>query len=274
MKNLVEPIRNAEDIKKIINYLEKLDIKYAVAFQIGIYSGLRVSDIVGLNIEDVENKTYIEVLEKKTGKYKKFPVNEKLQKIIKDFLKIRKSQWSYDEFEPLFIGKQHHRLDWTQVYRMIVKAAHECHIEGNFGTHTMRKTFGYHHYRQFKDPVLLQKIFNHSSTAITLRYIGIEQEDINNSYQQFEYDYDLKKAEQQRAYKEKKKGNFLEIQNSLDYLFNLYKKLDKKLDIMNYQEPKKNDKNIVTFLKNYINNGGIKHREFAELALAQMGGEQ
>ena len=50
----------------------------------------------------------------------------------------------------------------------------------------MRKTFGYHHYKQYKDVVILQKIFNHSSQSITLRYIGIEQDDIDMSYQNFE----------------------------------------------------------------------------------------
>ncbi|MBP5615545.1 MAG: tyrosine-type recombinase/integrase, partial [Alphaproteobacteria bacterium] len=61
----------------------------------------------------------------------------------------------------------------------------QAQINGNFGTHTLRKTFGYHFYRQFNDIVMLQKILNHSHPAITLRYIGIEQDEINNSYHQF-----------------------------------------------------------------------------------------
>ena len=57
----------------------------------------------------------------------------------------------------------------------------------------MRKTFGYHHYQQNHDVALLQKIFNHSSPAITLRYIGIAQEEINKSYNNFSYKYKNKK---------------------------------------------------------------------------------
>ena len=49
----------------------------------------------------------------------------------------------------------------------------------------MRKTFGYHHYKQFKDAVILQKIFSHSTPQITLRYIGIEQDQIDYSYSDF-----------------------------------------------------------------------------------------
>ena len=267
MKFLVEPIREPEDIKKIIDYLEKTDIKYSTAFQIGIYSGLRVSDIVGLNIDDVENKKFVEVLEKKTGKYKKFPINEDLQKIIKEYLKIRKQTWSCDESNPLFVGKQHHRLDRTQVYRMIVRACEDLGIEGNFGTHTMRKTFGYHHYRQFKDPVLLQKIFNHSSPLITLRYIGIEQEDINNSYQNFVYDYDKTRAEQQKNYMGKRKSSFKDIENSLEYLLTLYKKLDHKISNIDKKPQKQTVNKVVEFLENYIQSGATRHRDFAMLAL-------
>ena len=58
-------------------------------------------------------------------------------------------------------------------------------IDYKIGTHTLRKTFGYHHYKKFKDVALLQKIFNHSSPAITLRYIGIDQEEIDESYNNF-----------------------------------------------------------------------------------------
>ena len=50
------------------------------------------------------------------------------------------------------------------------------------GTHTLRKTFGYHAYQQGTDVTLLQKVFNHSAPSITLRYIGITQDDIDNVY--------------------------------------------------------------------------------------------
>ena len=58
-------------------------------------------------------------------------------------------------------------------------------LKYNIGTHSLRKTFGYHHYKQFKDIVILQKIFNHSSSDITLRYIGIDQDKIDESYRNF-----------------------------------------------------------------------------------------
>lgn len=87
--------------------------------------------------------------------------------------------------EPLFQSIWGHRLNRTTAYYIIHDACKTVGIEGDIGTHTMRKTFGYHHYKKFKDVVMLQKIFNHSSPAITLRYIGIEQDKINESYHNF-----------------------------------------------------------------------------------------
>ena len=67
----------------------------------------------------------------------------------------------------------------------VQEACAEAGIEAHVGTHTMRKTFGYHHYKKFKDVAMLQKIFNHSNPNITLRYIGIEQDQIDESYNNF-----------------------------------------------------------------------------------------
>ncbi len=90
-----------------------------------------------------------------------------------------------DNNEPLFVSIFGHRLERTMAYLIINRACREAGMEEKIGTHTMRKTFGYHHYQKFKDVVMLQKIFNHSSPEITLRYIGIEQEQIDNSFKNF-----------------------------------------------------------------------------------------
>lgn len=68
---------------------------------------------------------------------------------------------------------------------MLNEACKAVGVSANIGTHSMRKSFGYHHYKQFKEVAMLQMI-NHSTPAVTLRYIGIEQDEINNSYRQFE----------------------------------------------------------------------------------------
>ena len=175
----VEPIRNKSDIKKVEKVLAKQSKRDLLLFVIGTNCGLRISDILRLNVGDVRGKTHIQIVEKKTGKFKKFPINAKLKPMIEEFTKGKRSN------EPLFLSVWKHRLDRTTAYYIVRNACEKAGLQERVGTHTMRKTFGYHHYQQFKDVVLLQKIFNHSSPQITLRYIGIEQDQIDYSYNNF-----------------------------------------------------------------------------------------
>lgn len=179
MKHLVEPIRSKKDIAAVEAYLAEKNPRNRLIFVFGINSGLRVSDILALNIGDVRGKTHIEIKEKKTSKYKKFPINDKLKKLLADFVNDKSDN------EPLFLSQKNHRLDRSQVYRMLNEACTSVGITENIGSHTMRKSFGYHHYKLFKDVAMLQMIFNHSSPQITLRYIGISQDEIDNSYKLF-----------------------------------------------------------------------------------------
>ena len=80
MKNLVEPIRSKKDVEAIEKYLAKHSLRNQLIWVFGTNTGLRISDILGLNVESVKGKQYVEVVEKKTKKFKRFPLNKKLQK--------------------------------------------------------------------------------------------------------------------------------------------------------------------------------------------------
>ena len=175
--NVVQPIKKIEDIQKIKKYLAKKP-RDALLFSFGINTGLRISDILSLDVGYVKGRDYIEIREKKTNKYKKFPLNRFLKEEIDLFVEGLPSE------QPLFYT-QKCRLDRAQAYRILNKAAQAVGVKERIGTHTLRKTFGYHHYKKYNDIVLLQKIFNHSSPSVTLRYIGIEQEDIDKVYRNF-----------------------------------------------------------------------------------------
>jgi len=175
----VEPIRKIEDIKKLEKYLAKNSPRDLLLFTIGTNCGLRISDILSLNVGDVRGKSYVQLIEKKTGKYKRIPINSKLKPMFEEYTKDK----LYDE--ALFNTIFHNRMDRFGAYYILKTACKAVGLEEKIGTHTMRKTFGYHHYKKFKDVALLQKIFNHSSPQITLRYIGIEQDEIDESYTNF-----------------------------------------------------------------------------------------
>ena len=175
----VEPIRNLNDLKRLEDVLARQNMRNLLFFTIGTNCGLRISDILALNVEDVKDKNYIQIVEQKTGKSKKFPINSKLKPMFEEYTK------GLNLKDPLFKSTFNNRLDRFAAYHILKDACQKVGIEEKVGTHTLRKTFGYHHYKKYKDVALLQKIFNHSSPQITLRYIGIEQDQIDESYTNF-----------------------------------------------------------------------------------------
>lgn len=176
---MVEPIRSKFEIKRIEKFLANKSTRDLLIFTLGTNSGLRISDILALDVKDVRGKKFISIVEKKTGKLKRFPLNTKLEPLIKKFIRGK------DDEDPLFTSMFQNRLERFAAYNMLKEACKKAGVEGNIGTHTMRKTFGYHHYRKFKDIAMLQKIFNHSSPQITMRYIGIDQDKIDECYKKF-----------------------------------------------------------------------------------------
>lgn len=178
--NLVEPIRDPNMVRDISNYLKDNSARNYIMFMTGIYSGLRISDILKLRIEDVRNKSYINLRETKTRKQRIFPINPILKKVLYDYIKNK------DPDDYLIKSRQGYNKAISRVmaYNILRKAGEMFGLE-SIGTHTLRKTFGYHFYKQTGDIATLQQILNHSHPAITLRYIGINQESINNAINKF-----------------------------------------------------------------------------------------
>ena len=176
----VEPIREREKIEVVKKILKRKSMRNFLLFLIGINSGLRISDILKLRVCDVVNKNYIEIKEQKTGKLKKVPITNSFKENLIEFI-FDKSPEEY-----LFTGKCKDRpISRIQAYRIINGACQKAGITTHIGTHTMRKTFGYHFYKKNKDVALLQTIFNHSTPAVTLKYIGINQDIIDSSLNSF-----------------------------------------------------------------------------------------
>jgi integrase len=183
----VQPIRDAKIISQLKKLLQERGSKYYIMFIIGLNTGLRVSDILNLKSSDIRDKSHVNITEQKTGKYKRFLINNHLKKEIYGYISgacLRDD----DYVIPSRKGKNQ-PITRIQAYRVLNDAARELNLD-EIGTHTMRKTFGYWFYQrqEKKDLAVLQYIFNHSSPSITLRYIGINDDMIDKAMEEFDYD--------------------------------------------------------------------------------------
>lgn len=169
--NTVQPIRDINMVYDIADYLKARSKRNYMIFMFGIYTGLRISDILKLRVRDVKDKDFIYMREKKTNKEKRFPINDELKPILNDYIKDKK------EFEYLFESRKGINKPITRqcIYSALNDAAKAFGLQ-HIGTHTLRKTFGYFLYQQTHDAVVIKEIFNHADISVTLRYIGINQD--------------------------------------------------------------------------------------------------
>ena len=180
----VEPLKNTRDINKIKQYLygKKNKRDYCI-FIVGINVGLRAGDLLSLKINDITDGNNIfdsvTIREQKTGKTKTFTLNKNAKESIQIYLN---SLAEYDLSDYLFQSRKGGHLGVRPLHHIIKTITRDLGIKGNFGTHTLRKTMAYHRYVNNVPLETLQKLLNHSSSAITLRYIGITQKVIVDCY--------------------------------------------------------------------------------------------
>ena len=183
--NTVEPIKDLEKITAMKKVLRAQNSRNYLLFTMGINTGLRISDLLSFNVQDVNDgkekiREKITIQEQKTGKRKQFMLNTNTRKALQEHIFQQKLQPGDYLFQSRKGDNQ--PISRVQAWNILNQAARTVGITSNIGTHTLRKTFGYHAYQNGTDITLLQKVFNHSSPAITLRYIGITQEEIDNVY--------------------------------------------------------------------------------------------
>ena len=177
-KLVVEPIKDKKKIEALLMYLKGKNERDYLLAKFQLNTGLRISDVVKVKVSDLvtENlnfKDYFVLQEKKTRKEKKIKLNDSLKKALKIYIKENKLK--QDKY--IFQSRKgvNNPISVTQAYRILKAAALNLNIE-NFGTHSLRKTWGYWTYKMSRYNIgLIMDTFNHSSEKITLRYIGITQ---------------------------------------------------------------------------------------------------
>ncbi len=179
----VEPIRSRSDIDKIKRALLNRP-RDLTLFTLGVNWGLRGSDLLALRWDDVLSpegriKTKVVVTEAKTGRARRFMVSDTVRKALRTWLEL---SGDIDRGDLLFPSRKGGGpMTIQRLHQLVNEWASLAGLHGHWGTHTLRKTYGYQLRMAGHDIVKLMDIFGHSSQAITLRYIGIEQDEIDEA---------------------------------------------------------------------------------------------
>ena len=196
----VHPIRDNEQVHEIEKRLEERKDtekgwRQYMLFELGIYTGLRISDLARLKVDDVRGRDILTMREKKTKKQTSLPLSKKIQRIIRNELKgLPGDQYIFLSPHKTKPTKKHpeRRAGLAQpisrktAYNYVNDIANEIGISFQIGCHTLRKTFGYHFYKKTGKIGLLTIWFNHSSEEVTKRYIGINLDELAGYVKNFE----------------------------------------------------------------------------------------
>lgn len=160
------------------------DTKFALLISIGIYTGLRISDILSLRWKDIEGKEFIEIVEKKTKKFRKVRINQTLKEIINRNYhnELNENLIFLNRFNTSSISVQY-------VNRKLKNLAEEYKISkepGKIKSHSLRKSFGRRVFENNdnseKSLILLSEMFNHTSIKTTKIYLGIREKEMFDVY--------------------------------------------------------------------------------------------
>lgn len=194
-RQTVYPLKKHDEIIAMANWLlEHKGKKYVLAFTLGVNVGLRANELLSLRmnqvftpngsvrlIEDLDDTSdAIEILQSKTGKYRAVFLNQACKDVLEWCFPEQGAYLHCDGY--LFPSREGDFIQVGTFRKAMKEAAKACGVKQNVGTHTCRKTWGWHQYKYNSDKAnmditMLQRAFGHSSPEVTLRYLGITDEE-------------------------------------------------------------------------------------------------
>ncbi len=171
----VEAFRTEKDIEKVKRRLKNhKDKRLYPMFIIGLNTGLRISDIVPLKVGDFRNKKYLTIKgEEKTEKRKQILINDNVKYVIEEYY----SEANTNDY--LFKSQKGGHIVENTAYRLLKAEYKKCRFKYNTGTHSTRKTHGKIINKEYGIDIT-QIVLGHDNQRDTLKYIGMEQEMIDN----------------------------------------------------------------------------------------------
>ena len=176
-----------DQFKSLISKLERDgEYKFCLLISVGVFTGLRVSDLLQLKFNQFIGTEFLNIIEKKTKKDRRIKINSDLKEMV-ERIKLKMNVADDDQF--IFVNKYGTKpIDKSYVNVKLKELFHkyDIHLEGNVSSHMFRKTLGnralkLNNYSN-ESIILLMELFNHSSPITTKRYLGVRNSEIESIY--------------------------------------------------------------------------------------------
>lgn len=176
-----------DQFRSLISKLERDgEYKYCLLIATGVFTGLRISDLLQLRFSQFENTDILTVQEQKTGKTRKIKINPDLKTIIE---RVKGRMGVVNTDQCIFLNRYKTKAidkSWVNVELKRIFKKYGIELEGNVSSHMFRKTLGnrvlrLNNYSE-ESVILLMHLFGHSSVGLTKRYLGIREREILDVY--------------------------------------------------------------------------------------------
>jgi integrase len=176
-----------DDFRSLIGKLERDgEFKYCLLVAIGVFTGLRISDLLHLKFSQFEGTDILTIQERKTKKTRKIKINNDLKEIVS---RIRMKMGVVDGDRYIFVNRYGTKpidQSWVNVNLKRIFKNYGIAVEGNISSHMFRKTLGNRVLKlnnySGESVILLMSLFNHSSPSITKAYLGIKEREVLDVY--------------------------------------------------------------------------------------------
>ena len=176
-----------EQFKSLISKLERDgEYKFCLLVAMGVFTGLRISDLLQIKFNQFIETEFLNIIEKKTKKDRKIKINSDLKEMV-ERIKLKMNVTDDEQF--IFVNKYGTKpidKSYVNVKLKELLNKYDIHLEGNVSSHMFRKTLGnralkLNNYSN-ESMVLLMELFNHSSPTTTKLYLGVRDSEIQSIY--------------------------------------------------------------------------------------------
>jgi len=180
-------VLSLEEIDKLldIEINDNFDIRNKAMIELMYSSGLRVSELISLKLNDVDlDMDYVRIFGK-GSKERIIPIGDYAKEAISNYLNIRNNLLKKETCDFLFLNNHGKGMTRQGFFKIIKKIAFQKNIKTEFSPHTLRHSFASHMLKGGADLRSIQELLGHSDISSTQVYTHISNEELKQNYKEF-----------------------------------------------------------------------------------------